>query len=215
MGLSRFVWTGVALAIVAGCGGSGDGDAGTAPAVTVTVEAAGTTDVPESAEPSEATSDDSAASVPTVTFEEVKLEEGLVAPVPVGWEPDEFLEWEFQPPEGSGFDPSPPSYWVSLQCAGSCEVRTSGQWAAAVEQSLYSLYRHPEGYEIVRDEVGEHGALLETNHFGWIDVQIARWVGGQDHIVTCHISLYEDHAELLADFEAACLAAESPVLVAG
>jgi len=201
MRLSRVARTGVVVALVAGCGGSSadDGGAGeTAASVTVTVEA-----------------DETGGDGPTVVFEEAELEEGLVAPIPVGWAPHEFLEWEFEAPDDAGFDLYRPSYWVSLQCAGACESRTSEQWAEAVEQSLYSTYRDPESHEIVRDEVGADGALLETYRFGWTDLQIARWADGAEKIVTCHITLHEEHAELLADFEAACLAAESPVLIGG
>lgn len=204
MRLSRVVRTGVVVAVVAGCGGSADdGGTGDTAAVTVTVEAAGT---------ARDAADDAG---PTVVFETVELEEGLVAPIPVGWTPHDFLEWEFEAPEDAGFDLYPPSYLVSLQCAGGCEARTSEQWATTVEQSLYSPYRDPESHDVVRDEVDANGALLETSRFGWTDLQIARWADGADKIVTCHITLHEEHAELLDDFEAACLAAESPVLTGG
>ncbi len=76
-------------------------------------------------------------------------------------------------------------------------------------------YRNPEEFEIVRDEVDDNGAVLETYHFGWTDLQIARWVDGRDRIVTCHLSLHEEHAELKAAFEDACLAIDSPALATG
>jgi hypothetical protein len=134
---------------------------------------------------------------------------------------DDFLDvpGKFEPPEGTGFDAyQGPSYWVSEQCLGVCAARSSAEWAEIVEQSLFSPNRRPDMNVVVRDEVGEGFALLETVNVGeraWTDLLIARWVDGQEKAITCLVTLHENNIDLMGEFEDACLAITSSALEPG
>jgi hypothetical protein len=152
-------------------------------------------------------------------FEDIEIEEGFVAAIPVGWVLDDFLgvPGKFEAPEDAGFEPSQePSYWVSRQCVGSCDgPRSSEEWASLVEQTLFSSYRRPDMFVVVRDEVGDDFALLETVNVGertWTDLQIARWADGQEKIITCLVTLHENNIDLLSEFEEACMSITASVL---
>lgn len=204
--------TAVVVLAMSACGGSdGDDNAGSSADLDST-EASGTV-APDSPAATDAT-----ATGPDLVFENLEIEEGFIAAIPVGWVLDDFLDvpGKFEAPEDSGFETNEePTYWVSQQCAGTCQARSSAEWADTVEQNLFSPNRRPDFDVVVRDEVAEGFALLETVNAGervWTNLRIARWVDGQDKIITCHLTLHENNIDLMSEFEEACMAITSTVL---
>lgn len=185
---------------VGGCGGNGD-DPGGSPGAAVD-------DDPSATSPPVSTT-------PEVTIEFVEVapadEGGLVALVPSGWEPDADFPDKYEPPEDGPFGFTSPNYRVNLQCLGVCEPLTAEQWAGRFDVAN-GPWRESEDREVVRDEVTATGGLFEARSSEWSNVFIARWADGGDRVLTCQLSIHQDHYDLIADFEAACAASTAPGL---
>ena len=179
--------------------------------------------------PAESTPPDTTAAVdptvaaPALAFEDVELEPGFVAGIPVGWVPDDMFETKFQPEDSAAFDGFKPTYWVTQQCLGACETKTAAQWSDAVVQSfLFTSLQTAEGRRVVREDLGEDFAVIEAR-VGWVeegafvesewtDVNIARWGDAQERIIVCQLTVHDNHTGLKDALEQACMSIASTVL---
>lgn len=151
--------------------------------------------------------------VRTVGGEKDKHGEKVSVPVPKGWKAG-FLEGEVEPPDGNNDFGFGTKVWVTGGCDGECKAKTSKEWEASANHSLFdNVLAHTPPPKIIKDEKkdGRRTMIAEdTNTDGNVNntmVMTAWWKDGGERFYFCDVTLAPESKDLAPAFEKACLAA--------
>lgn len=195
----------VIAVVAAGCGGDDGGESGSA------AEDSGSGDTSE--QETDGESDDGSGG--SGGFDEVEMEEGVVARVPAGWTLEDEQFGTFVPPDGTGLDPMVTGFRVVSSCAGACEPKSADEWQAGSVDEVFGQFDDEAAFTISRDEELANGrVVVAENDFGNVSVAVARWQDGAERYLWCMLTAKADEVDdaLLADAEEACVSTTAPFL---
>jgi hypothetical protein len=145
--------------------------------------------------------------------EKKQSDEKVSVPVPKTWKAG-FLEGSVEPADGDSAFGFGTKMWVTGGCDGECKARSSKEWEASANHSLFdNVLAHKPAPKIIKDEKkdGRRTMIAEDQYTDGnvnnTEVMTAWWTDGGTRFYFCDATLAPESKDLAPAFEKACLAA--------